>query len=115
MLKGLILSDKTNFLFTLKQHFVQLKLIVHFKYNYMHTTNYFHVMQLYKYLDKLTLRLRLDICNQILDKYSVINYICPRLDQRISRNDHSKQQVKTYQTISRIKHKNLNTIGVFAI
>ena len=29
MLKGLILSDKTNFLFTLKQHFVQLKLIVH--------------------------------------------------------------------------------------
>ena len=81
----------------------------------MPTTNYFHVIQLYKYLDKLTLRLGLDIYNQILDKYSVINYICPRLDQRISRNDRSKQQVKPYQTITRIKHKNLNTIGVFAI
>ena len=60
----------------------------------MHTTNYFHVIQLYKYLDKLTLRLGLDICNQILDKYSVINYIYPGFDQRTSRNGHSGQQAK---------------------
>ena len=42
----------------------------------------------------MTLRLSLGVCNQVENKYSQINYIYPRFDQRTSRNGHSGQQAK---------------------